>query len=171
MRSLLLLAALTSTAFANEVIEIHDHIPEPAKPPESVHLRYSDAAIASNAWARAWLLVDIDSSGIVTRAKLLHAPGHDLDTIAIAQAFATRFTPARDRSGRPTPSHMLWGIEWPAYWWSQEHHKSSPHCRGSGPLQLGSLYGSVYRDCSEPDLSRASTAPWIYPRAATTNLR
>jgi hypothetical protein len=171
MRTLVLLAALSSTAFADEVIEIHDHIREPAKAPEHAHLRYSDAAIESNAWARAWLLVDIDSTGFVTRAKLLNAPGHDLDAIAIEQAFATRFTPARDRGGQPTASHMVWGIEWPAYWWSQEHHMTPPHCRGSGPLQLGSLYGSVYRDCSEPDLAHAAAAPWIYPRAATTNFK
>lgn len=171
MRSLLLLTALAAPAFADEVIEVHDRAPQPAQPPEHAHLRYSDAAIESNAWARAWLLVDIDSTGFVTRAKLLNAPGHDLDAIALEQAFTARFTPARDRAGQPTRSQLVWGIEWPAYWWSQEHHHSAPYCRGSGPLQLGSMYGSVYRDCSEPDLARAGTAPWIYPRAATTNLR
>jgi hypothetical protein len=33
-------------------------------------------------------------------------------------------------------------------------------CKGSGPMNLGSLY-PTYRDCSTPDLKRMPNEPWI----------
>ena len=33
-------------------------------------------------------------------------------------------------------------------------------CAGSGPLNLGSVH-PVYKDCSQPDLSRADKEPWL----------
>ncbi len=176
MRKLLVLAllALAVPARADEVIEIHDRA-HPAHDARVTHGMppYSDAAIDSNTWARAWLLLDIDANGFVTRLKLLARPGHDLDRIAIERAFATRFSPALDRAGNAVHSQLVWGIEWPAYWWLREHAGNAlPPCRGSGPLQLGAMTSSpVYRDCSEPDLARSVRETWIYPRAATTNLR
>jgi hypothetical protein len=188
MRTLLIVAALATSAYADEVIEIHDRPVEPAKqtsrnprliPP------YSDEAVASNSWSRAWLLLDIDSTGFVTRLKVLNAPGHDLDAIAISHAFHTRFTPAHDRGGNPVHSQLVWGLEWPSYWWLFRRFGTTaklphfggiadvkpPPCSGSGPLRVRSMAGAVYRDCSLPSVERASEVAWIYPRAATTNLR
>ncbi|MFT3692066.1 MAG: hypothetical protein QM831_02915 [Kofleriaceae bacterium] len=34
-------------------------------------------------------------------------------------------------------------------------------CAGSGPWHMDSVT-KIYRDCSEPDLSKAASAPWIY---------
>jgi hypothetical protein len=74
-------------------------------------------------------------------------------------------------------SWLVWGIEWPSAWWlsmfvgtrsampkivgfpprRQDHYVP---CAGSGPLNLGSLH-PTYKDCSQPDLSKAGTEPWI----------
>lgn len=168
MRTILALALLAAAvpARADEIIEIHDHSRPPQDAPATHGLPpYSDAAIESNTWARAWLLLDIDANGFVTRLKLLGHPGHDLDPIAVDRAFATRFEPARDLNGHATRSQLVWGLEWPAWWWLHEHAGNGwPRCRGSGPLQLGTMSASpVYRDCSEPDLTRIAYERWIYP--------
>lgn len=183
------LAVLATPAFADEVIEIHDHPVQPAKQTSRdprVLPPYSDAAIESNTWARAWMLLSIDSTGFVTRVKMLNAPGHDLDAIAIDRAFHTRFSPARDRRGNAVASELVWGLEWPAYWWMIDNFgfalrlphfgniedAHAPMCRGEGPLDLGYMKTSaVYRDCSQPALERAQQVAWIYPRAATTNFK
>lgn len=132
---------------------------------------YSDRAAVSNRWARAWLLLDIDRRGRVTRLKFLNRPGYDLDEIAIREAFKTRFEPARDAAGRPTASYMLYALEWPSYWWmiklvgTVSNRMRDPGyvpCRGSGPLNLD-MEVPVYRDCSLPDLSRVRAVPWIEP--------
>ncbi len=189
MRSLLLVMALATSAYADEVIVIHDR---PFEPPRQTSRDpralppYSDAAIESNTWARAWLLLSIDSTGFVTRLKVLNAPGHDLDAIAIDRAFHTRFEPAHDRGGNPVASEVVWGLEWPSYWWMVDHFGfalrmphfgniedvQAPGCKGSGPLELGVMKSRpVYRDCSAPAIERAQKVAWIYPRAATTNFK
>lgn len=132
---------------------------------------YSDAAIEKDAWTRAWLLLDIDDRGSVTRVKMLNAPGYDLESIALKQAFRTQFEPARDASGRPARSLLVWPIEWPSYWWMVMHEGVATRipdavvykpCRDSGrPLQMGSLH-PVYRDCSKPNLTKIGSAKWIY---------
>jgi hypothetical protein len=169
MRTLVPLAAvamLSAPAAADETIVIHDPIAQPAEPvhPQPPLLRYSDEAVLSNHWGRAWLLLDIDSTGFVTRLKFLNRPGRDLDPIAIETAFATRFTPALDYTGHPVHSRLVWSLEWPSWWWSHEHAGTGvPPCRGSGPLNLGGITANpVYRDCSKPDLGRIPTEPWIY---------
>jgi len=131
---------------------------------------YSDAAIEKDAWTRAWLLLDIDDRGTVRRVKMLNAPGYDLESIALKQAFRTQFEPARDTNGRPVRSMLVWTIEWPSYWWMimwegvatriPDHVGYKP-CRGSGqPLQLDSKH-PVYRDCSKPNLTRIGSAKWL----------
>ena len=176
--------ALVSTARADEVVTIHRHVPQPARqisrdprelPP------YSAAAITSNVWARAWMLLEIDATGAVTRTKLLHAPGHDLEAIAVSRALATRFSPARDGDGNAVPSQLVWGLEWPAYSWLREHFGTTsrmprfgadpgelplPPCAGSGPLVMGSAVSKVYRDCATPDLQAAQSTAWVYPKTA-----
>jgi hypothetical protein len=183
-------AGTTSTVDATldlgvgEVIEVEGRLvrptgPKPVKDPRILP-RYSDAAFLSNTWARAWLLLDIDKTGKVTRVKWLKRPGHDLEQIAIETAFATRFTPARDSHDRPTRSKLVHLIEWPSYRWVQMKEGVVTHrprligqppfdpallvpCEGSGPWAMGSItHGSVYRDCTPPpDSSKSDKDPWI----------
>jgi hypothetical protein len=130
---------------------------------------YSDRAAVTNRWARAWLLLDIDRNGRVSRLKFLNRPGYDLDDIALREAFKTRFEPARDAAGRPTATYLLYALEWPSYWWmiklvgtvtNRVRPAGYVPCRGSGPLNLD-MAVPVYRDCSPPDLSRIRAARWI----------
>ncbi|MBA3463043.1 MAG: hypothetical protein H0T46_24010 [Deltaproteobacteria bacterium] len=175
------LLALTATASA-EVIVIEGKAP-PATPPRPTNFvkqaapPYSDRAILSDAWTKAWLLLEIDERGTVTRLKFLNRPGYDLEKIAIAEAFKLRFDPALDGGKRAMRSTLLWEIEWPSAWWlssfvgtrsampkivghpprRQDHYVP---CRGSGPWAMGSVR-PTYKDCSKPDLSKIATEAWI----------
>ena len=134
--------------------------------------------------------VVIPETGRVARFKFIKRPGHDLEPIAAYRAFRLRFDPARDAAGRAIKSWVIWGIEWPSYWWlvtflgnatrmpperltahGMRRMDASVPCRGSGPLNLDSLH-PVYRDCSLPDLSQPFDAePWIRPVARTRSPR
>jgi hypothetical protein len=167
---------------SQEVIIIRDMIP-PKVPPKPVNFSerkappYSDAAILGDAWTRAWMVLDISPTGEVLRFKFLKRPGYDLDAIAASEVFKLRFTPARDDGGRAIETWLIWGIEWPStgYLTANGLTRSAmppmvdipPHplsdsvpCRGSGPLDLSSIY-PTYRDCSTPDLSRMASERWI----------
>jgi hypothetical protein len=186
------LLALTATAAADdtppirdvpgEVIVIEGQAP-PATPPKPTNFvkqaapPYSDRAILSDAWTKAWLLLEIDERGNVARIKFLKRPGYDLEKIAIAQAFKLHFDPALDGGKRPMRSTLVWEIEWPSAWWlstfvgtrsampkvvghpprRQDHYVP---CRGSGPWAMGSVR-PTYKDCSKPDLSKIATETWI----------
>ena len=136
MRSILILLMLCGVAFAdgelrgNEVIEIEGAPPVPkvqAKPKkrylgtgtklDNIFLRpapeYSDSAILSDAWELAWMLLDIDEKGVVTRVKFLKVPGHDLEKLAVKTAMKLQFEPAIGDDGKPTRSWIAWPIEWP----------------------------------------------------------
>ena len=155
----------------------------PAVPPRPVNFSptkappYSDRAIQSDAWTRAWMLLDVDETGAVTRFKFLKRPGYDLEKIATREAFKLRFEPGRDGKGRAVKTWVVWSMEWPAYWWLIRVHGVAtrtlplvgfpPHpmaasvpCRGSGPLNLDSVH-PTYRDCSVPDLSKFEGEPWV----------
>lgn len=129
---------------------------------------YSDDAIEHDTWAKAWMLLDVDRAGVVSRFKFLAYPGHDLEPLAAGQIWKLRFQPARDATGRATRTWILWSIEWPSYWWVVARAGTvtripptwSVPCRGTGPMKLGSVH-PVYRDCTEPDLAKAGTEPWI----------
>jgi hypothetical protein len=195
MRSItLVVLAMVGTASADdddgkvrwqsgEVIVLEGKAPPstPPKPTNFVHQKappYSDEAILSDAWTKAWLLLEIDERGVVTRFKFLKRPGHELEEIARSEAFRLRFTPAKDGNGKAMRSTLLWEIEWPSAFWlstfvgtrsampkvvgfpprRQDH---AVPCRGSGPLNLGSVR-PTYKDCSKPDLSRAAGEAWVY---------
>ena len=168
-----------------EVIVIHDRQqPKFAKPVNDPDILppYSDEAILTDTWAKAWLFLDVSETGEVTRLKFLKRPGVELDEIALEEAFKTRFEPARDGLARPVESFVGWPIEWPAWGWMVDRvgkvtrkpstdpmvraMRGEPNlravpCRGSGPLNLGSIH-PVYRDCSVPDLSHANASEkWI----------
>jgi hypothetical protein len=138
---------------------------------------YSDEAVLSDAWTRAWLLLDVDEIGKVRRIKFLQHPGYDLEKIAHDEAFKLTFEPARNRDGKPIRSWVVWDIEWPSAWWLSlmiGTRSAMPPivgfpprrldwyipCRGSGPLNLQMAH-PVYRDCSRPDLSKAAKEKWI----------
>lgn len=171
-------------SIAGEVIVIRDKIAPPVSPrPTNFEPRkappYSDRAILSDAWTKAWLLLDVDETGRVTRLKFLRRPGYDLEKIATKEAFRLRFDPARDREGKPMRAWVVWPIEWPSAWWLSlfvgtrsamppivgfppRRMDDYVPCRGSGPMNLGSLH-PTYKDCSKPDLSKASSEPWVVP--------
>ena len=144
---------------------------------------YSDKAVLGNHWQRAWLLLDIDDHGVVSRAKFLRRPGYDLDEIAVKHVFGLRFDPARDSRGVPTKSYVVWPLEWPSVTWLQSRGylmnrlpvfpnivqgaaggvlvDRYPPCEGSGPLALSEV-NPMYRDCSEPNLSVSDASePWL----------
>jgi len=185
MRLVLMLAAALASvpAFADtppryvpgETIVIHDSLPPRVLPhPKKNYHRmappYSDEAIDRDVWAKAWVLLDIDARGVVTRVKLVKRPGYNLDDIAVAHAMKMRFDPAEDAKGNPMPTQLLWSMEWPSYWWlvdlDEPPNRVPPRaefvpCAGSGPMHLGSLH-PTYRDCSPPpDLSKLSGEPWV----------
>jgi hypothetical protein len=182
-----------------EIIRIIDSKP-PTVPPQlskdvpMITPPYSEAAVERDAWARAWLVLDIDETGKVVRVKLLRRPGFDLDDIAVKEAMKLRFEPALDENKQPMRTQMLWSMEWPSHGWLVEHNGTATRmpneayvidplkrgfggigepvaprtgaaplwrvpCAGSGPLNLDLRY-PVYRDCSKPNLERASILPW-----------
>ena len=183
-----------------EIIRIIDSKP-PTVPPQlskdvpRITPEYSKEAVERDAWARAWLLLDIDETGKVVRVKLLRRPGFDLDEIAVKEAMKLKFEPALDEHRKPMRTQMLWSMEWPSHGWLIEHNGTATRmpiegyvidpllrgfggigqpvapptgasplwrvpCAGSGPLNLDLRY-PVYRDCSKPDLERASILPWL----------
>jgi hypothetical protein len=167
-----------TTNVTGEVIEIHDRPPPPViarSTRRPIPPPYSDYAIEHNKWTRAWVLLDIDETGTVTRLKFLKHPGADLETIATKYALDTKFEPARNAAGEPIRSRLVWGIEWPSWGWLIYRTGTATQippsmgyvpCAGSGPLNLdmgnrAGATGAVYRDCSTPDLSRASHESWI----------
>jgi hypothetical protein len=111
------------------------------------------------------------------RLKYLKRPGWDLDDIAKSEAFKLHFAPALDGAGKPMRSNLVWEIEWPSAWWLSAFvgtrsampkvvgyppRRQDAHvpCRGSGPLNLGSVR-PTYKDCSKPDLSKIETEAWV----------
>jgi len=152
---------------SGEVVVIHD-VSTPARDPRLIgDLRYvppySEAASNRNEWARAWLMLDISAAGQVERVQLLNPAGHGLDEIAVKEAWKLRFEPARDTGNHAIGSLVAWSFEWPAYFWLSSHRTGlrrlpddtgNVACRGDGAH-------SLYRDCSPPDFTKVTTAPWI----------
>lgn len=148
-----------------DVVQVHEILPPavPAKPKSrtDVILDYSDDASDADVWTRAWLMLDVSERGQVTAIKVLNDPGHALLPIAETAAFKLRFEPALDRSHKPVRSTVLWTYEWPAYWWMLENHYNMSRL----PLEteMESCTGVRHRDCSQPDLSKMLTQPWLTP--------
>ena len=169
-----------------EIIEIHD-LPKKLPPvmPKLPHRRlaipaYSDSMMEQDTWVKAWMLLDVDETGTVARAKFLDRPGHDLDQIAVDHVLGLKFSPALDGLRQPIRTLVIFPVEWPAYWWMNavgsgfalrmpeaEQLVHIP-CAGSGPLNLDSVH-PVYRDCRRPNLSNLEREPWYaLPRIAGT---
>lgn len=125
---------------------------------------YSDAARDANVWTRAWLILDVDESGLVRRLKLINRPGHGLDDIAIRDAFKLRFTPAQNRVGKPVRTMVLWTYEWPPYWWMIDNKFVPgfvPEKAAAVPCQGTPTSQRVQRDCSRADLAAGQELPWV----------
>jgi hypothetical protein len=173
-------AAKREPAGPGEIIEIHDPVVVPPKQMNPTPRRappYSDEAVERDAWVRAWVLLDVSPDGVVAQFKFLNRPGYKLEPIVASEVFRLRFAPGLDRRGRPIHAFVIWGIEWVSAGWltmfrmprsmmpptvrfPPRSKAAYVPCRGSGPLNLESLY-PVYRDCSTPDLSRAKCEPWV----------
>lgn len=166
--------------YGNEVIEIHGHanatMPRPHRD-QTLVPPYTDAAALSDTWNKAWLMLDVDATGVVRRVKFLKHAGYGLDPIAVDWAFRQTFDPARDKNGAPAASLVVYPVEWPSHDWLVARTGTTtrmltpiwgwygtlalPPCKGSGPLQLESV-DPVYRDCSVPNLAHADASErWI----------
>jgi len=156
-----------------EVIKIEDRKrPQPAvkaKPTKDprVSLPYSEEAVERDAWARAWLLLDVDEQGIVTRMKLLKRPGFDLDKICIEEAFKLRFDPARDAAGRPMKTYMLWTFEWPSWGWLIQGNGVAVR-RPADSNAMHSLAANITVTGTEGAGNAKIGGPWARPSAAAT---
>lgn len=162
-------SATTQQIEGTEAVAVHDaeQPATPAKPLSDPALipPYSDAILDKNAWARAWLLLEVSDTGFVTRVKLLDAPGYDLDAIAVRAAFKLKFEPARDRVGKPMVSQVVWKFEWPPSVWNQGSQYIPPRaselpCRRNASDTWYEL-NTPYRDCSPPNMAAAITGPWL----------
>jgi hypothetical protein len=146
-----------------EVIKIVDRkLPAPAVKPKPTtdsrkSLPYSEEAVERDAWAKAWVLLDVNESGMVTRLKLLKAPGFDLDKIAIEEAFKLRFAPARDAAGRPMRTYVVWAMEWPSWGWLAQGNGTT----GGKPNDTNAVHGWSMNH-RERELA---TANWARPSA------
>lgn len=154
-----------------EAIDVHEALPPatPAKPlsDPTVIPEYSHEMreVSRHVWVRAWLLLEVSDTGVVSRLKLLNPPGHGLDEIAIRHAFELKFRPARNRVDKPTVSQVVWKLERPAYSWLRRNrgyarrwlpaNVTDVPCRGS------SSSPKAFRDCSSPNMAAAITAPWL----------
>lgn len=160
-----------------EEVDIQDTLPAATAAvligPAGLIPEYSETAIEHDAWTRAWLLLDIDARGVVSRVKLLHKPGHGLDEIAIRTALGLRFKPARDRSGAAIGAVAIWTFEWPSPTFLVKVAGTRVNrlpgkvnyvpCRGAGPGNARWL-----RDCTEADLSAALNLPWYQLKASAS---
>ncbi|HEY5936470.1 MAG TPA: hypothetical protein VIU61_17585 [Kofleriaceae bacterium] len=176
----------TPLTVPGEVIKIEGRLPPKVKPrPRNYSQKkappYSDRALLSDAWTKAWLLLDVSADGEVIRFKFLKRPGYDLETIAASEVFKLRFEPARDHSDKPVRTLLLWSIEWPSAGWLEKlvgtRSRMPPligippnvrsqsdyvPCAGSGPWHMDSVH-KTYKDCSKPDWSNEANEPWITP--------
>jgi hypothetical protein len=121
---------------------------------------YTDALRDKNVWVRAWLLVDVDETGSVSRVKLLNPPGYDLDAIAIRDAFKLKFEPARNRVDKPMSSMVVWKFEWPTAGSLPPNKWSELPCRKSADDKWYAM-NKPYRDCSRPNMAAVVRTPWI----------
>jgi hypothetical protein len=122
---------------------------------------YTDAIRDENAWVRAWVLVEVNESGGVSRVKLLNPPGFGLDAIAIRDAFKLKFEAARNRVDKPVPSLVVWKFEWPPSGSRPPSNKwSRLPCRQNADDKWYAM-NTPYRDCSQPNMAAWVTTPWI----------
>jgi len=181
-------AAAEPDEVPGEVIHIHQHVGVVQLPKllddAGLIPEYSDDAILTDAWTKAWLWLDIDDQGVVQRVKFLERPGHGLDQTAVDWALSRHFEPARNQFDHAVRSLAVFPVEWPSYYYLKSLKRSTrrlpvdadyagyavngvktshgpPPCAGTGPMALFAVH-PIYRDCSVPDLSHADASEtWI----------
>jgi carboxypeptidase family protein len=131
-----------------EIIRIIDNKPATVLPKQKLDgprltPPYSDQAVERDAWAKAWLFLDVSETGKVLRVKLVKRPGFDLDEIAVKEAMKLTFEPALDENGKPMRTSIFWAIEWPAHGWLVEHFGSATRM----PAESSSM--EIYPDAAE----------------------
>jgi hypothetical protein len=170
-------------ALVGEVIVIHEQLPPKKLPvaqnfPRWKAAPHSQKSLASDAWTRAWLLVDISPTGDVTRFKWLKRPGYDLEKIAEAEVWKLKFSPAIDANGKVSRLYAFWKFEWVSQSWNNqiaentqgrlpnEYETEYIPCAGTrgwnwenSPHTNRTFKG--YRDCSTPDLAKARGEEWV----------
>lgn len=117
---------------------------------------WSDDAIDSETWIKAWMLLDISATGHVDHVKFVQRPGHGLDDIARDFALHLQFDPALDRGDHPVRSLLLYPLEWPPYLWLSSTHNSMYWL----PPEAAAVPCTV-RDCRPPDLAHSVSEPWV----------
>ena len=161
--------AESTTIDGQEAIEIHETAPTviPARPQnEWIRiLPYSKKALLDDEWTRAWMTLDIDDKGNVVRAKWIRHPGHDLDDIAVREAFDMRFNPARDAGKKAMPSQIVWMFEWPSHSWLTDHLHFDitrmPSDYIQVPCQKAGEHRHDRRDCSQADVTTSLDETWL----------
>ncbi|MBX3155414.1 MAG: carboxypeptidase regulatory-like domain-containing protein [Deltaproteobacteria bacterium] len=154
------------TVPGSEVIKIVDQpikptvMPVPKDTRFTKSLPYSTQAVLRDAWALAYVLLDVNEQGVVTRLKLLKRPGFDLDEIAIDAGFKLTFDPALDKDHKPMRTHILWKMEWPSWGWLVQ---TTGVASGRPPD-----HGMAYRvrpqgSGTRPNAASGGTTSWAQP--------
>src|SRR5262245_56492594 len=162
-----------------EIIRITDSKPftTPPRWPEDVVRKTppsSDQAVERDAWAKAWLLIDIDETGRVLRVKLVKRPGFDLDEIAVKEAMKLRFTPALDERGKPMRTQIFWALEWPSHGWLIEHFgtasrmPSESYAINPFAVDFGAGFDAAFEHVAGPVSDMLSRKTFAHVRCAGT---
>jgi hypothetical protein len=161
--------AESTTIDGQEAIEIHETAPTvtPARPVnEWIRiLPYSKKALLDDEWTRAWMTLDVDDKGQVLHLKWIRRPGHDLDDIAMREAFDIRFNPARDSGKHAMPSRVVWMFEWPSHSWLTDHRyfdiTRMPSDFTTVACQKDGEHRRDRRDCSQADVTTTLGEVWL----------
>jgi Carboxypeptidase regulatory-like domain len=148
----------------SEMITIHEDAPkkehrspEPVRSTMKPILPYSDQAIDENVWTVGWMLLDVSEKGVVTSFRFLHRPGYGLDEIAEREIWSLRFVPARDDSGQPMVSKVLWKLEWPSFHYAKQHKLVG--LGGEGALTPATHLGALHDQVADRQLQGGEFFP------------
>jgi hypothetical protein len=163
------IVASSTVVDGTEAIEIHETARPavPAKPVDGwIHiLPYSKTASSDDEWVRAWMTLDVDETGTVRHLKWMKRPGHDLDAIAVREAFDVRFEPARDAAKRAVGSQILWMFEWPSHSWLIDHHHYDLTRMPADYIKVACQKAGEHRhdrrDCAQADLASSLGEAWM----------
>lgn len=158
----------------NEVITVIDRDlpmpavkPRPENPDDRKSLPYSKEAVTRDAWGVAWVLIDLDERGTVSRLKLIKRPGFDLDRIAVEEAFKLKFEPARDAAGNPVRTVFAWKLEWPSWAWlvAQKGTAAGKPPEHEDVYMKAANDAAIHFGASGPAVDWAQPLPIYWPRA------
>ena len=126
---------------------------------------HSNTATIDDEWVRAWMTLDVDETGNVRHLKWMKRPGHDLDAIAVREAFDVRFEPARNAAKKAVASQILWMFEWPSHSWLIDHRNYDltrmPSDYTKVACQKAGEHRHDRRDCTQADLASSLAEAWL----------